>query len=386
MRLPFPLLLLMMLALAPPLKAQRWTQVSVGDDHACALDADGRVYCWGNNHAAQLGARTPERCGIVSESGRRSCYPTPSDTLPLAAAGAMRFVHVSAGRYATCALDAEGRAFCWGDPLGPPSAYGDRCLHREACSFAPVPLLPERRFTALDMRSRCAVDAAGAALCWGHDFRTAHRFQERWPGVAAARVAGDPESSAYCAVDRDGRAYCQGEPVFGILGSGGRDSASLGRPADHPSPFTDIAVLWQWACGLQADGAAFCWGAGGYGDASARAEPRAGFERCDRWATVTWCNTRPAPVAGGHRFRSLTAMPRGSMPTIHEVVGLTADGAAYAWTGDRTPRAWHPEQRWASVAAGDWGQCGVTTSGELHCWGRDPHEEVQGRIPHPATR
>jgi hypothetical protein len=40
-------------------------------------------------------------------------------------------------------------------------------------------------------------------------------------------------------------------------------------------------------------------------------------------------------------------------------------------------------RRGVSVSAGDCGQCGVTTGGELFCWGRDPHEAVQGRIPHP---
>lgn len=383
-----PLLALALCAvLAAPLRAQpaRWTQVSVGDDHACALDARGRAYCWGNNHSAQLGARTPEHCGIVGESGHRSCYPTASDSLPLLAAGGTPLVRVSAGRYVTCGLDAEGRALCWGQPVGPPAAYADRCLDGP-CSFAPVPLEPARRFAALDMKARCAVDGGGAALCWGFDFRRADRHEARWPGVAAAQVAGDPEDPTFCAVDRDGRVFCQGEPDFGVTGSGSRGSASLGRPADHPAPFTQVAVMWRWVCALDAEGAAHCWGAAGYDDVPDGGADRAGFERCERWSTETWCTLRPAPVSGGLRFRSLAAMPRGSMPTVYEMVGLTAEGEAYAWDGFREPRPWHPEQRWASVAAGDWGQCGVTTDGALFCWGRDPHEAVQGRIPHPAAR
>lgn len=382
----FLLLMAVSVGLAAPLRAQpaAWTQVSVGDDHACALDAAGRVYCWGNNHSAQLGARTPEHCGIVGESGRRGCYPTASDTLPLPAAGGMRFVQVSAGRYVTCGLDADGRALCWGQPLGPPSAYADRCLNG-ACSFAPVPLEPERRFAALDMPSRCAAERTGTALCWGADFRDADRHRTPWPGVSVARVSGELEGPSHCAVAADGRVFCQGDPHRGLLGNGGRDSAASGTPVDHPGRFSQVAVQYQWACALDAQGAAWCWGSAGHEGARPGAA-RDGFELCDRWATFTWCNTRPAPVAGGLTFRSLSAMPRGTMPTIYEMVGLTAHGQAYAWDGNRAPRPWHPEQRWASVSAGDWGQCGVTTSGELHCWGRNPHEEVQGRIPHPAAR
>jgi hypothetical protein len=386
--LPLMPMVLAMAALTAPLAAQpaRWTEVRVGDDHACALDTAGRAWCWGNNHSAQLGARTPEHCGIVSESGFRSCYPSASETVPLAAGGEMRFASLAVGRYVTCGLDAQGAAFCWGQPLGPRSGYTDRCLQRDACSFAPVPLEAGARFAAVDMTARCAVQRQGTALCWGHDFRTSHTATQRWPGLTAADVDGDPETDTYCALGMDGRAVCLGRPEFGFPGNGSRDSASQGTPVDHPVRFTQVAVLGWWACGLDVEGAAHCWGAAGYDDAGRDKTPRAGFERCERWGTQTWCNTRPAPVAGGLRFRSITAMPRGSMPWFAEMVGLAADGRAYLWDAARAPRPWNPDRRWASVAAGDWGQCGVTTGGELFCWGRDPHEAVQGRIPHPEAR
>jgi alpha-tubulin suppressor-like RCC1 family protein len=48
---------------APP---SRWATVSVGHDHACALDSEGRAFCWGLKHAGQLGGRTPTRSGIVN--------------------------------------------------------------------------------------------------------------------------------------------------------------------------------------------------------------------------------------------------------------------------------------------------------------------------------
>jgi alpha-tubulin suppressor-like RCC1 family protein len=353
--------------------------VSVGDDHACALDAAGRAYCWGNNHAGQLGARTPIRCGIVGESGARSCYPTANDTLPLPAGGTMRFVSISAGRYLTCGIDAEGRAFCWGQPLGDTAAYHDQCLHHEACSFTPVALAPERRFAAVDVHARCAAAREGTALCWGHGYRQEAQVSTPWRTPVAA-VAGDPETHAFCAVGRDAHAYCQGDAAFGVPGHGG--GTTEGGPVDGDVPFAGVAVLGNWVCGVDAEGTARCWGAAGYGEAR-RGETRDGFEQCEKHGTQTWCNRRPVAVAGVPRLRSVTAMPRGTLPVIVEMVGLTAAGEAYVWGGDRVARRWRPERRWASVSAGDWGQCGVTTGGELVCWGRNPHEEVQGRIPHP---
>ena len=374
------LLPLFALCLAAPAAGAQpaWTSVSVGDDHACALDAAGRAYCWGNNHAAQLGARTPVHCGIVSESGHRSCYPTANDTVPQLAAGGMRFASISAGRYLTCGVDPAGRAFCWGDAMGDTAAYRDRCLDSTACSFAPVPLVPARRFVAVEAGERCAVPREGTALCWGFGRGEEARSSTPWP-MAVAAVAGDVETHTRCAVTRDHRAYCLGNADFGVLGNGGADSAAA-PPAD--GRFTQVAVLSWWVCGLDEQGAAHCWGAAGYADAR-RGQTRPGFDQCERNGTQTWCNWIPEPVAGGRRFRSVTAMPRSTMPMFIEMVGLTPTGEAWVWGGDRVPKRWHPEHRWTSVSAADWGQCGVTTGGELFCWGRNPHEVVQGRVPHP---
>jgi hypothetical protein len=378
--LPILLLLVSSLGVAAPAHAQpAWKSVSVGDDHACALDAAGRAYCWGNNHAGQLGARTRVRCGIVSESGARSCYPSANDTLPLPAGGAMRFAAIGAGRYLTCGIDTAGRAFCWGQPMGDTAAYRDRCLHAQPCSFAPVPLSPARRFAAVDAHARCAVAREGTALCWGHGYREGATVSTPWSAPVTA-AAGDPESHAFCALGRDGRAFCLGDAAFGVPGNGGRPVEA--GPVDGAARFTGLAVLGNWVCGVDAEGTARCWGAAGYGDARG-GEARDGFEQCEKYGSPTWCNRRPAPVTGAPRIRSVTAMPRGTMPGVAEMVGLTAAGEAYVWGGDRVARRWKPERRWASVSAGDWGQCGVTTGGELFCWGRDPHEEVQGRIPHP---
>lgn len=383
LRLYLLTLLAALFAASSPVDAQsaRWRSVSVGDDHACALDSAGGAYCWGYNHAGQLGASTPVHCGIVGESGHRGCYPTASDTRPLPAAGGMRFATLIAGRYVTCGLTARGRGFCWGAAMGDTSAYRDRCLEKRPCSFAPVPLAAGRALAAVDAGARCYVPRGGAAECWDDHGPYPAPPRDPWAGRAMTTVAGDPESGTLCGLDRAGAAWCLGKAVFGVVGSGSRDSAAAG-PAAGGFAFTSLAVLGTWICATDRGGAARCWGAAGYGDASA-GEERAGLEKCERWATLTWCNSRPAPVAGNWHFRSVTAMPRGTMPVSAEMVGLTAAGEAFVWGGDRVPRPWHPERRWASVSAGDWGQCGVTTGGELFCWGRNPHDAVQGRIAHP---
>jgi alpha-tubulin suppressor-like RCC1 family protein len=361
--------------------AQRWASVSVGSDHACAVDVDGRAYCWGYNHAAQLGARTEEHCGIVGESGHRSCYPVPSETEPRAVVGSIRFASVSAGRYATCGISRQQRLFCWGAAMGDSAGYADRCLEKRPCSFAPVPLDAGRAFARVNMDYRCGISADGEAVCWPDPTNSGERQVGGWPGLRLAYVDGEPGSENACAVLRDGRAVCRGEGAFGMLGNGARASSSSPLQVETTERFTIVAVAEHWVCALSRAGAAFCWGAAGYDDVQGAApSSRPQLEVCERWAVRTWCNTRPAPVSGGMRFRSLTRVPRD-----HAMVGVAADGRAYTWGGDRVPRPWRPEQQWASVSAGDWGECGVTMAGELLCWGRNPHEAVRGRIPHPGV-
>jgi len=75
-------------------------QVEGGWDFACALDATGRVFCWGSNSNAQL--------GLGSEGGPDVVTPTQV-TLP-EAIGAL-----SAGQTGVIAVSADGESlYAWG--------------------------------------------------------------------------------------------------------------------------------------------------------------------------------------------------------------------------------------------------------------------------------
>lgn len=71
-------------AVAGTLDRAEWVQVVTGSDHACALDSDGFVVCWGEGAEDSLDAS---------------------------------FVQLSAGLDHTCGLDGRGRVHCWGTEL-----------------------------------------------------------------------------------------------------------------------------------------------------------------------------------------------------------------------------------------------------------------------------
>jgi hypothetical protein len=84
--------------LAAPGGSGAWTEVSLDTFHACAVDADNELYCWGRNLEGQLGtADTDDR--LAPE---------------LVGVG---FSHAAVGRFSSCAvsIDAGARVSCAGE-------------------------------------------------------------------------------------------------------------------------------------------------------------------------------------------------------------------------------------------------------------------------------
>jgi len=74
--------------------------ISAGMSHTCAILASGRLLCWGDNAAGQLGNPS---------AGEQSQVPVETGGLSSAVSS------VSCGTYFTCAVLEAGTVFCWGD-------------------------------------------------------------------------------------------------------------------------------------------------------------------------------------------------------------------------------------------------------------------------------
>ena len=71
-------------------------QIAAGAEHACALRADGTVWCWGRNQYGQAGNDTVDRAA------------------PAAVAGVSGAVALGVGTNTSCAIKSDGTAWCWG--------------------------------------------------------------------------------------------------------------------------------------------------------------------------------------------------------------------------------------------------------------------------------
>jgi alpha-tubulin suppressor-like RCC1 family protein len=134
------------------------TAVSAGDHHACALLIDGKVSCWGNNFAGQLGIGTASRSGV-----------TPSNPVVLPSPGIA--IAISAGGRHTCALLTDGKVTCWGE-----DSYGQlgNGIGDATVLSPPVPIVLPSPGTAVSLSAgrdhTCVVLTGGGVSCWGRDF------------------------------------------------------------------------------------------------------------------------------------------------------------------------------------------------------------------------
>jgi alpha-tubulin suppressor-like RCC1 family protein len=129
------------------------------------------------------------------------------------------------------------------------------------------------------------------------------------------------------------------------------------------------------ACGLTIDGRAWCWGLNHHG--------QLGVDSVFEYAE------QPLAVAGGHRFRQLSA---GGLHTC----ALTGDGTAWCWgidvlpprsLGDTTYH--HPNRvasslRFTAIESGRYSECGLVEGGAAYCWGSNGAGEL-GTTPVGST-
>lgn len=366
--------------------------LDLGRDFGCGLIPLGRLYCWGVNGTTQLATATDSLC---FEEQERGAATRPCSLLPLRVGPTtLAFSSVSAGDGFACGIASAGASYCWGG--GNFGKLGNG--HNSGASVASLVT------SALAFRSisaggehACGLTVSGAAYCWGQDslgqLGDARHVNSTTPipvilnsgtAVFASISAGYRQT---CALQADGAAYCWGRDSTGELGTGNYFDTDMPSPVAGGLLFASISAggdsiqqkpplpplrVESHTCAITTAGAAYCWGSnrsgqlgnGGIGDSSAV----------------------PVPVAGGLTFAKISA---GSRHTC----GLTTDGAVYCWgrnldlqlgrgpfTGTG-PDEGTPQQvtggelpagvTLTTISAGTRHSCAVGSDGNAYCWGSD---------------
>lgn len=296
-------------------------------------------------------------------------------TVPDPAGYSASLTQLSAGTAHSCGVDAEGRAYCWGQ--GWQGQLGDGT---DSVRSVPVPIHapPGASFSAISAGafSSCADAEDGSVYCWGQndegqlgDGTTTDRFapvRVKAPaGVNLSGVAINTEHA--CALDDDGAAYCWGRGASGRLGTGSTANRHTPAPVTMPHGvrFTRLAVGRGHGCADGNDGRVYCWGSGFNGQLGTG-------NNLDQTSPVAVA----APV--GVRLSHVTAGDRHSC-------AQGDDGNVYCWGGtnrnqlgvDTTatavnrpvPVAAPAGVTFSKPAAGEYHTCAIGSDGRAYCWG-----------------
>ena len=234
-----------------------------GENHMCAIDAEGRAWCWGNNDHGELGDGSLEPSAV-----------------PRLVTTTERFTRLWGTWGTTCGLTPAGRLFCWGLNLRGESGgvFGNGAVEG---SRVPVAAGGGMSFKAFDLASStaCGVTLAGEAFCWGSG--TLGNGASNSESLVPAPLSGGgvwreiaTDDGRGCAVSETGEPHCWTgfDPPHAI----GVDVAEAFAPIQVSlvPALSGISLNWHAQCGMRAGYGAVCWGAWLYGlDRSAAPGP-----------------------------------------------------------------------------------------------------------------
>ncbi len=251
----------------------RAVAISAGNEHSCALLEGGKVRCWGEGGAGQLGYGNTNNIGDNE---------APASVGPVKLG--RRAVAISAGDSHTCAILRGGAVRCWGYGAYGALGYGNtnNIGDNEApASVGPVKLGRPAVAISVGGYHTCAILGGGAVRCWGAGGEGAL-------GYGNAKDIGDDETPASvgpvklgrpavaisagenhtCAILKGGAVRCWGNGKFGELGYANTDSigddetpGSVG-PVDLGANHKAVAIGTAYAhtCAVLDNGRARCWG------------------------------------------------------------------------------------------------------------------------------
>lgn len=325
--------------------------ISLGSRHACALQWNGKVYCWGSNDRFNaLGQAEPNRTST----------PTP-------VAGEWVLTQLSSGSMATCGLTGDGQVVCWGSHFGPddPQINWTERMSPQQLAIAPGWL----NFIGIGNTFMCGLSQDSAAYCWGNDREGALGVgQDRLRSVYPTAVAPDQrfrqlavDERRVCGLLKDGHTVCWGNNEGNIFLIDGMDMTAMPRTVGVDALFEAIAIGPLHACGIETDsGRILCWGDARHGRLGAALETPF---------------SRPVPIEVDRRFVDVAV-------GFSTACGLTESGEVWCWgqnlTGilgpgahinDYLPAQIPLERPAHRLTLGHGTACAIDELGELWCWG-----------------
>ena len=262
--------------LGPGIKA---TTISAGFYHACAIDQNRDLHCWGNTSG--VGYDWPD--SLVGDD------ETPADA-PTVDLGDHTVKSLATGGYHSCAILDDGKLRCWGQGGQGQLGYGTSSGIFDAADAGNVDVGNGRTVKAVAAGGfhTCAILDNGKVRCWGQG-------NYGQTGHATKKTIGDnetPADSPYvdlgkheavgitagylhtCALLDNGAVRCWGRGISGQLGYGNKKNYGDNEKVSKAPPLrlgknqkaVAISAFGQHTCAiLKKRRKVECWGTGKYG-------------------------------------------------------------------------------------------------------------------------
>jgi alpha-tubulin suppressor-like RCC1 family protein len=391
-------------------------QVSVGFATTCAVSSAGAAYCWGYNTDGELGNNA---------SGAASSVP-----VAVYAGGVLSGVtltQIAAGLYFTCAQDAAGNTYCWGQngsgQLGNASTTGsDVPVKASGPVTAPtgVHAFPASTSAAVywtavsgapsgeTLSGYTATASPGGATCTtatttctitGLSNGTTYTITvvtntslsmsapstsatvTPWP-PATAIGAGYPNT---CTL-QSGKAYCWGDNTDGEAGNGTTTTPQLSPVAVATSGVLSGVTLTQvitgvtFGCGLSSAGKAYCWGDNSYGElgngsgaASSDVPVAVSTSGVLSGVTLTEISTERYSVCALSNVGQVYCWGDDTNGQLGNGTSGTTSNVPVAVTTSGTPMA---GVTLVQVSAGWLTSCALGSNAAVYCWGDNSYAEL----------
>jgi len=219
-------------------------EIVVGQDHTCAFDSGGDLYCWGSATLGQNG-------GTTSTSTPTFVSTTAGPEL------------LTAGINHTC-VNTYGGVRCWGSNSN--GQLGDgTTTNRSASTTAPG--LEGTVSLAAGHSHTCAVRADGTARCWGSNSAGQLGDGTTTQRLTATQVSGITDAVEVavgwyhtCLRRSNGTVSCFGDGAYGQTGDGTAQDRLTPLQVPGLSGVTAIVAGTNHTCALLENRTIQCWG------------------------------------------------------------------------------------------------------------------------------
>jgi alpha-tubulin suppressor-like RCC1 family protein len=287
----------------------KFTDVSAGARHTCALTSGRDAYCWGGNDAGQVAGFSPTGPTLVRIQG------------------SLGWTQISAGFSHTCAVRTDGALYCWG--ANDRGQLGGGNFSANGGGLVRVNISAPVASVSAGQQRTCARTTLGAVYCWGAI------WQKRQDGLEISSVATSPTlvpnapamawlsvgTFTTCGADMSGFGYCWEANPRGQMGNGTQAGSTSPVRVASDLDFIQVSAGIVQTCGVVTSGAGYCWGDDSFGQLGV--SPSLLVERCG--AQTLPCATRPMPVYGRQQFSQIST-GFGS-----HSCGVTVRGNLYCW-------------------------------------------------------